>query len=154
MKRFLVIFLFLPCLSLVAPRHFYAGTKYYISSSGTGSGNGLSTSTPWTLTQWNASSAWGAGDSVFIKAGDTLRGRMNFTRSGSAGNKVYIGGYGTGADPVVSGYTQLTTWTSYGGNVWAAAVPNLKAYLHNFMVNGQLYHQARYPNTGFITFTP
>ena len=154
MKRLLTILFFLPCLSLVSPRNYYAGTKYYISTSGTGSGNGLSTSTPWTLAQWNASSAWGAGDSVFIKAGDTLRGRMNFTRSGSAGNKVYVGRYGTGANPVVSGYTQLTTWTSYGGNVWAAAVPNLKAYLHNFMVNGQLYHQARYPNTGFITFTP
>jgi len=57
MKRLLTIFLFLPCLSLVTPRHFYTGTKYYISTSGTGSGNGLSTSTPWPPGQFRQTDA-------------------------------------------------------------------------------------------------
>jgi hypothetical protein len=76
-----------------------------------------------------------------------------YTRSGAVGNPVYVGPYGTGADPVFTGYSTLTTWVSYGGNVWGAPISGAKAYLHNVAVNGQLFHQARYPNTGYITFS-
>lgn len=134
--------------------HYWAGTKYYVSTSGSGSGNGLSSGAPWTLAQFNASSAWTGGDSIFFKAGDVFSGRVNFTRSGAAGNPVYVGSYGTGADPVFTGYSTLTTWVNYGGNIWAAPISGAKAYLHNVLINGQLFHQARYPNTGYFTFTP
>ena len=154
MRRLLTIWVLVSSLITFLVPHYYAGTKYYVSTSGTGSGNGLSTGTPWTLAQFNASSAWGAGDSVFFKAGDVFTGRVNFGRSGSAGNYVYVGSYGTGADPVFTGYSSLTTWVNYGGNIWAAPISGAKAYLHNVAVNGQLFHRARYPNTGYITFTP
>lgn len=147
MKQSIFIILFLPLLATAA-------NKYYVSTSGTGSGNGLSTAAPWTLAQFNASFAWGAGDSIFFKRGDVFAGRVNYTRSGAAGNPVYVGPYGTGADPIFTGYSTLTTWVNYGGNVWGAPISGAKAYLHNVAVNGQLFHQARYPNAGYITFTP
>jgi len=146
MRSLLTILLFLP--------FFTKANSYYVSNTGTGSGNGLSASTPWTPNQFRSSSAWGAGDNIYFHAGETFTGRFNFTRSGAVGNPVYVGRYGTGANPIFSGYTTLTNWTSYGSNIYAAPIAGATQYLHNVIVGGQFMHTARYPNTGFLTITP
>jgi hypothetical protein len=145
MKKILLI------LSLI-PINLWA-TNYYVSAAGADGNNGTSTGTPWqTLAKVNAQT-FNAGDTIFFRAGDVFTGRLNCTRSGSAGNYIVYTRYGAGADPVISGYTQLTSWTSYGSNIWGSLATNIKPYLHNFIVNGAFYQVARYPNTGFIGFT-
>ena len=50
-----------------------------------------------------------AGESVLFKRGETFSGAITVNQSGSAGNPIVISAYGTGANPVISGFTQVST---------------------------------------------
>jgi len=149
MRRLITILLFLP--------GFAHAAKYYMDAvNGSDANNGTSSATPWqTLSKLNSQTLSG-GDTVFFKCGtgQSFYGRANWTRTGSAGNPVVYTTYGTGAWPIINGYTLLSTWTNNGGGIYAAAAPGIKQYAHNLLMDGQLQNIARYPNSGFITFTP
>ena len=51
------------------------------------------------------------GDGVLLKSGEEWRETLTFPSSGSSGNPIVIGAYGTGDAPVVSGAVDLTTAT-------------------------------------------
>jgi len=149
MKRLLTILLFLPCFC-------QASIKIYMDAVNGNDANTNTASTPWqTLTKLNSQTLSG-GDTVFFKrgTGQIFYGRANWTRTGAAGNPVVYTTYGTGAEPIITGYTTLSTWTNNGGGIYAAPAPGVKQYAHNLLMDGQLQTIARYPNTGFIAFTP
>lgn len=76
-------------------------TTYYVSTSGSDSANGTSTSTPWqTITKVNGFS-FAAGDNIYFKSGETWTGTL-IPKSGSGGNYVTYGAYGTGVKPRLS----------------------------------------------------
>lgn len=151
----IITIILLACAFIFAYTHrFYTPAKYYMSATGSDAAAGTSSGAPWqTLTKLN-SQTLGAGDTVFFNRGDQFYGRLNCTRTGSAGNPVVYTAYGTGADPVITGYTTLSGWVNNGSNIWAAAAPGIKAYAHNVIKDGVFQNIAREPNTGFITFTP
>src|SRR5258705_1453070 len=95
-------------------------TTYYFSASGNDANNGTSTSTPWkTLSKFNSVFASKLpGDNFLFNRGDVFYGSIIPSRSGSSGLPITIGAYGTGANPVISGLTPVTSWTSLGGNIW------------------------------------
>lgn len=66
--------------------------------------------------------ALAAGDSVLFKAGDTWttsEAEVAIRSNGTAGNRITIGRYGTGANPKFVGASSTTyTWTSAGGGVY------------------------------------
>jgi parallel beta-helix repeat protein len=107
-------------------------------------------STPWkTLSKFNAIAATlRPGDSVFFRRGEAFYGSMNPKVSGATGAVVYFGAYGTGANPVISGFTSLSGWTSHGNGVYYAPVtaPNLQIVT----VNGEARGMGRWPNTGYL----
>src|ERR1035437_2291765 len=114
------VFIFLFCLSsLVA-----SATDYYISSKGNDAANGLSSSTSWkTIAKINSGfSAFKPGDRILFNRGDTFSGTLNITKSGSIGNPITIGAYGTGADPVINGFVTITGWTNVGGGIYSKIV--------------------------------
>jgi hypothetical protein len=98
------------------------GTTYYVSNSGSDSNNGTSAGTPWqTIAHVNAQT-FSPGDSVLFQAGGLWREELDFPSSGTAGNVITIGSYGSGAQPIITGANVITGWTVYSGNVWQATV--------------------------------
>ncbi len=98
-----------------------SATTYYVDCNGGDSNNGTSTSTPWqTISRVNKSSFL-PGDSVLFKAECTWREQLTVPSSGTAGNPITFGAYGTGPAPIISGADLLTSWTTEGGLYYSSA---------------------------------
>jgi hypothetical protein len=126
--------------------------NYYISNTGSDAANGTSTGTAWqTISKVNAST-FAPGDSVLFKRGDTWSERLNVPSSGSYGDPIVFGAYGTGAKPIITGLEQATGFTNVG-NIWTASIPQSVADLNTVIVNGAIRAKARTPNSTYYTFT-
>lgn len=101
---FAVLVVVVLAISFVAPQAAYAaGTTYYISTSGSDSNNGLSTSTPWRTLAKVASVTLGPGDQVLLKSGDTWTGEtLTLNGSGTAASPILVSNYGTGNLPHIN----------------------------------------------------
>jgi hypothetical protein len=85
------------------------------ASAGNDSNDGLSPTTAWrTIAKVNASS-FSPGNSILFKSGDTWREQLNIQNSGSSGNPITFGSYGSGNAPIISGADLLTSFTSCSG---------------------------------------
>ena len=126
-------------------------TNYYFSSSDGGDARTASQaqnpSTPWkSLAKLNSFFAnLQAGDSVLFKRGDTFYGSLTIGKSGSLGAPIVLGAYGSGSKPVLSGFTTVSGWTSFGSGIYEsnavfAQAPNVVT------VNNALTAMGRYPN--------
>ena len=121
MKKFLV---FISILFLAAS---LSATTYYVDATGGNDSNsGLTEALAWkTIAKVNASS-FSAGDSILFKRGETWREQLTVPSSGSAGNPITFGAYGTGADPIISGADLVTTWTEYtAATRWTSELMNI-----------------------------
>ena len=96
-------------------------TTYYVSSI---SGNDAysaaqaqNQATPWkTIAKVN--SIFGTlnpGDQVLLQAGSVFTGPLLLTKSGTSSQLITISTYGSGAAPVITGFTNLSGWVSAGG---------------------------------------
>ena len=127
--------LFLLPLFILALKAY--ATDYYVSSSGSDTNNGTSTSTPWkTIAKLN-SITLKPGDNVFFNRGEVFYGGINLKQSGTLGFPITFGAYGSGAKPVVSGFTTVSSWNSLGGNIWEStnSISTL-SYTNMVKVNG------------------
>jgi parallel beta-helix repeat protein len=89
--------------------------------------------------------AFASGDHVQLKRGEIFSGALNF-RSG-----VTYAAYGTGANPVITGFNQVTSWTNLGSNVWEST--NEVSTLSNLnivIINGVNTAMGRTPNAGSV----
>ena len=114
-------------------------TTYYFSANGNDANNGTSTSTPWkTVAKFNSVFASkSAGDNFLFNRGDVFYGRLNITRSGASGSPITMGAYGTGAMPVITGFTTVTAWTNLGSNIWESTSPVATlSYINMVVING------------------
>jgi parallel beta-helix repeat protein len=125
-------------------------TAYFISSKGNDQNSGKSKSEPWrSLAKVNESSAvFVPGDSILFERGNFFEGTLLVQFSGQKGKEIYIGSYGTGSSPVVSGATEASNWKAHAPNIWVCDFAALPA---NVFVNGKLASLGRYPNTGYRT---
>jgi hypothetical protein len=123
MKRFISFLVFI--LPLVFLYQFVFGATYYVDCNANGdAGAGTSTdlAVAWkTIAKVNGSS-FSAGDSILFNKGCTWREQLTVPSSGSAGSPITFGAYGTGANPIISGNTILTSWTSESGFATPALV--------------------------------
>jgi hypothetical protein len=137
MKK-LIIFLLLP-IKLFA-------VDYYVSNAGNDANNGLTTSTAWaTLAKVN-SFTYAANDRVLLHRGGTWYGSLIINR-----NNVTIDAYGSGSNPLITGYTLAGTWGNNIAGVWQVST-TAKATLNNVIVDGVQVAIGRYPNTGFLNY--
>ena len=130
-------------------------TNYYISSSGNDANSGASTSVPWkTITKFNSVFAsLKPGDNVLFNRGDIFYGSITISRSGSSGSPITIGAYGTGANPIITGFTTQSSWRNIGGNIWESTSEASKLATCNMVViNGVNTPIGRYPNTGYLSY--
>jgi hypothetical protein len=123
MRRFYNFFLKITFLSLLIGFYTNAGFAaiYYVSNTGNDSNSGLSSSLPWkSLTKVN-SVTFLPGDQVLFQRGDTFYGTITVKSSGTSSAPIVYGAYGTGNNPVITGFTAVSGWTSLGGNIWESS---------------------------------
>ena len=78
-------------------------TTYYVSTSGSDSNSGCSSSAPWlSIAKVNATT-FAAGDSILFEDGDSWTGELHPLGSGTNGHNIEISNYGSGADPIIAG---------------------------------------------------
>lgn len=131
-----------------------SATDRYIALSGNDGAAGTIVA-PWkTIAKLNSSFiTFVAGDRVFFNRGDSFYGAIRPTKSFASGNPLIIGAYGTGADPVITGFIDVVAWTNLGGNIWESTVPPSTLTSCNMVVvNGVNYAMGRFPNTGWLTY--
>jgi len=132
----------------------YASAKdYYISSTGNDSADGLSPSTPWqTINKVNSVfSSLKAGDRILFKRGDTFYGTLKISKSGISGNNIIISAYGTGNNPVISGFKILSSWNDEGNGIYSHSY-NSDSYPEIVLINDTQYPMGRYPNSGWLKY--
>ncbi|MFM2359609.1 MAG: hypothetical protein RLY16_1602 [Bacteroidota bacterium] len=138
------------CLILIMLSYLTAdATNYYLSSSGSDGASGTSPATAWkTISKLNASfSLLVAGDSVLFRRGDQFYGSIYIAKSGTSTNPIIFSAYGTGNRPVISGLTDVTSWTNTGTNLWtSAAITGVQNTLSIVTINNVAVPMGRFPN--------
>jgi parallel beta-helix repeat protein len=145
MKKLITIILFL-CAWI-----FIHATDYYVKTGGNDGANGLTDGTAWATitkvnTEWTAGT-FNAGDNIFFNRANIFYGTITARESGSAGTPITISAYGTGAAPILTGLTTLSSWTNEGGGIYSAAVTSA-AQTNIVLVDGIQVAMGRYPNAG------
>ncbi|MEO5892834.1 MAG: T9SS type A sorting domain-containing protein [Ferruginibacter sp.] len=151
--KFIFAFIVITCTSIAAE----AKTYYFSSSTGKDSyttTQSQAQATPWaSISKFNSFAAsLVSGDIVLFKSGDVFYGTLTPKVSG-----VTFGAYGSGAKPIITGLTTISSWTSLGNNIWEAAVPGGLSTLNIVVMNGRLIPMGRYPNInttngGYLTY--
>jgi len=98
---------------------------YYVDQTGGDNGNtGLAPDAAWKTISKVNSSSFSPGDSILFKRGETWREQLTVPSSGSAGNPVTFGAYGSGEAPKITGANILGTsgWTLYDTNTYQKAL--------------------------------
>lgn len=137
---------------LSGDRHANAGTYYFSMASGDDSRTPVqaqNTATPWkTIAKFNSYfSSFQPGDVILFNRGEEFAGGMLISRSGTAASPITIGSYGTGAMPIISGFTTLSGWTLNDG-LYEASLPN--ATLNMVLFNGAFQPIGRWPKSGYL----
>ena len=128
------------------PMALIGQTTYYVSNSGNDSTEGTNANNPWqTLNKVNQTS-FKPGDKILFNRGDSWEGTINVKSSGSNGNPITYGAYGTGEKPKIYGSSQIRGWTLYSGNIYKATVGSAVAQL---FVDGEKIQVSRMPNTSY-----
>lgn len=118
-------------------------TVYHVASSG---GNFS------TISQVNAF-AFSPGDQILFNRGEIFYGTLTINQSGLAGNPIIYGAYGTGTNPVITGFASVPDWTNLGSNIWEStnAISSLTT-CDMVTINGVQYAMGRTPNSGWYTY--
>ena len=127
-----------------------SATDYYVSSSGNDANNGISSSTPWkTIAKVNSTFInMQPGDRILFNRGEIFYGSIIVSKSGIAGSPITISAYGSGANPVISGFVTMSSWTNEGGSIYSKTV-SLESSSYNIVtVNGVNTAMGRWPNSG------
>lgn len=143
MKELILIIL------LALPATLLAQTSYYVSSSeGNDSNAGTSTSHPWKSLEKVNSFKPSAGDKILFKRGDEWEGTLVISASGTTGNPITYGAYGTGEKPRIYGSQEITGWQLHSGNIYKAKVTK---NINQLFLDGTKMQVARFPNSGYAT---
>ncbi len=126
-------------------------TNYYVSAAGSDANGGTSPATAWKTIAKVNSFTYAANDSILFNRGDVFSGTVIVNR-----NNLNFSAYGTGARPLISGFTTIRSWTSIGGGVYESSVA-AKSNLNMVSINGRPQQRGRYPNfsdanAGYLTF--
>jgi hypothetical protein len=130
---------------------------YYVSNSGNDTNTGQLGS-PWqTLIRVN-SATFQAGDQILFERGGTFYGSLTIKQSGNSANPITLDAYGSGANPVITGFTNVTAWTSLGGNLWeSTSTVSTLGNCNMVSINSVNTEMGRFPkstaaNGGYLTY--
>jgi len=95
---------------------------------------------------------YAAGDQILFKRGDTFYGTIDLHyQFGESGNPITYGAYGTGDDPIITGFTTISGWTNEGGGIYSKVI-TAESQTNMVTIDGIQYGMGRYPNTGHLTY--
>ncbi|WP_353482889.1 right-handed parallel beta-helix repeat-containing protein [Haliscomenobacter sp.] len=158
MKQFTLFSL----LILSSVLNSFAANYYFSASTGDdsrSSAQAKNAQTPWKTTAKLNSffTQLQPGDSVLFKRGEVFSGGIQIVKSGTASLPIVLAAYGKGARPVISGFSNISTWTALGGGIYESPVINTPGKVNMVAINNTSYAMGRYPNAnaankGFLTF--
>ena len=151
MRKLITVILLFAC------SHGMAADYYFSQASGDDTrtaAQAQNPATPWkTITKLNSIfSTLNPGDNIYFQRGEIFYGSILVNKSGILGNPIKIGAYGTGAKPIITGFTNITAWDSPVSNVYTStsAVSTLST-CNIISINGSNYAKSRLPKTGYYT---
>ncbi|HET6939779.1 MAG TPA: right-handed parallel beta-helix repeat-containing protein [Nocardioides sp.] len=123
-------------LALPSAAHAAGATTYFVSPTGSDTNNGTSASTPIKTLGRASSLPLNPGDQVLLQRDASFSGKLAIWRSGTAGNPITIGSYGSGSKPVVTGdclevggsyvtMTELSVQYCTTNGIWTDGVGNV-----------------------------
>lgn len=140
----LTVFFFSFCFSSSA-------AKFYFANTGSDAAAGSQVAPFQTLAKLNA--VWALtttqpGDTFALKRGDVFLGSITAGKSGTITKPIVITYYGTGADPIINGFTTASGFTNLGGNIWeSAAITGGLTSCNVVLINGSIAEEGRWPNS-------
>jgi hypothetical protein len=114
MKRLLLFLLLVVAVSNANATTYYVDCN---ANGDAGAGTGTGVAVAWKTISKVNSSSFSAGDSVLFNKGCTWREQLTIPSSGSAGNPITFGAYGSGAAPIIDGSDLITPGTSWGSTI-------------------------------------
>jgi parallel beta-helix repeat protein len=135
MKRLLSIL-------LLVSSHLFATDYYFDATNGLDANAGTIGSPKQTISVINTLSGT-AGNNIYLKRGEVWSGTLSPTAS-----NVTFAAYGSGAKPIITGLTTISSWTNISGNIWEATVPGGLSTLSVVVKGGALIPMGRWPNAG------
>ncbi len=136
----------LTTLILIISLTAQAQKTYYVSSSSGNDANDGTTAPIKTLNKLN-SLPLASGDIVRLNRGDQFYGFININKS------IRIATYGAGAQPVVTGFTDINSWSSVGNNLWESPVISSLANCNIVSIGEINTAMGRTPNTGYYSMS-
>ena len=110
------------CLGDCGTCQSYSRTFYISSSAGNDNTGDGSINNPWKTLDKVNSQIFKPGDGILFKRGDIWYGTLTVSSSGSSTAPITYGAYGSGTNPVISGFTTLTGWTNVGNGIYSKAI--------------------------------
>lgn len=139
----LTIINFLIALNLLA-------TTYWVSPSGNNLATGKSRSAAWQtiskVNSYSTSPGFQPGDIIQFKRGGTWVGTIIINNSGTLSKPIVLSTWGEGKNPVISGFTTITSWTNEGGGIYSKTT-SVESNPEIVTINGVQYAMGRTPNS-------
>lgn len=148
-----LLFALLFISNVISARPLVSTTYYVDQTGGSDAANGVTTGTAWKTIAKVNSSSFNPTDLILFKRGEVWNETLIPPSSGTAGSVIYFGAYGTGANPIITGFTTVTGF-SQAGSIWSKTIVGGLDSLNAVMVNGSIRAKARYPNSGYLVYTP
>lgn len=141
-----------PCYKINEPtyRPPYAGVLYYFSTSdgddSRSAAQAQNSATPWkTLNKLNSiQGTLVSGDGVRLKRGNVFEGQITIGKAG-----ILYDAYGSGANPIVSGFWTASTWTDQGGGRFSTIVPSGATTTGVVYMDNVFKEMGRMPKNGY-----
>ncbi|MEZ0542594.1 right-handed parallel beta-helix repeat-containing protein [Fibrella arboris] len=142
MKYYIYLLLLIVCSST----ELKAQQTYYVSNSGDDMNNGTSANTPLRSISKVNTLVLQPGSRVLFRRGDTFRGMLLISQSGTAINPIVIDSYGTGNKPIIAGSEVVSGWVNVGNGRWQATCNNCSSGITGLYANAVSLPLGRYPN--------
>ena len=129
---------------------------YYIASNGSDTNDGTTVDTPFkTISKVNTLTLQ-AGSRILFRRGDTFRGTLLISQSGTGVNPIVVDAYGAGIKPTIAGSAIVSGWINTGNGRWQATCNECGSALTGLYANSVSQPLGRYPNSdetnrGYLT---
>lgn len=129
-------------------------TTYYVANSGSDLNNGTTENSPWKTISKVNKSQFTPGDKILFKKGDVWSGNtIDVQQSGTINNPITWSSYGSGENPIISGFVTTSGWINTGNGIWTYSDDSLPSNINVLTIDGKPQAFGRFPKSGYNTYT-
>lgn len=150
-----VIIIFFFCLFFFGE---VSSVNYYINATtGNDTNSGLSPSLAWKTISKINNQNFLPGDNIYFERGGIWNSTLIINSSGNSTHQITFGSYGEGNRPIITGFTNISSWSDLGGGVYEVNCTSCINNLNLVIINNTPQALGRYPNInesngGYLTF--